>query len=217
MDKTIIEDAKAAGLIKEITSIESLMLECPDYLDELIKFAKLREARKPISQSYPVALNNMSNSPEHVKAYIRDVMPDMSKQFAALMTSPNIDEIVSRFLSWKLPKDFNPDANINFYRQHEHDSPHYPVGTNLFTAEQAKEMFRNVLAGAHVELHTTPQQPQSVADALEEAAKIILERKQPPLYPNEFDGGLMCYNEGLDVAVQIIRALIKRNAEGGVE
>lgn len=61
---------------------------------------------------------------------------------------------------------------------------------------------------------TTPQQSQSVGDALEEAAKNILERKQTPLYPNEFDGGLMCYNEGLDVAVQIIRALIKRNTEG---
>ncbi|PPC95679.1 MAG: hypothetical protein CTY32_08345 [Methylotenera sp.] len=55
---------------------------------------------------------------------------------------------------------------------------------------------------------------KAVADALEEAAKNILERKQTPLYPNEFDGGLMCYNEGLDVAVQIIRALIKRNTEG---
>lgn len=55
---------------------------------------------------------------------------------------------------------------------------------------------------------------KAVADALEEAAKNILERKQTPLYPNEFDGGLMCHNEGLDVAVQIIRALIKRNTEG---
>jgi len=60
-------------------------------------------------------------------------------------------------------------------------------------------------------LYTTPQQPQSVADALEEAAKAISERKQSTIYSDESVSGLMCYNEGLDVAIQIIRTLIKRN------
>lgn len=65
------------------------------------------------------------------------------------------EEMVSRFLSWKLPEDFHPDAGISF-------SPHFnveynaklglppqrhdPVGTNLFTATQARAMLEHVLA-----------------------------------------------------------------------
>lgn len=65
------------------------------------------------------------------------------------------EEMVSRFLSWKLPEDFHPDAGISF-------SPHYnveynaklglppqrhdPIGTNLLTATQARAMLEHVLA-----------------------------------------------------------------------
>lgn len=53
--------------------------------------------------------------------------------------SPEVtDEMVGRFLGWKLPKEFHPDAGISF-------SPPsipewWPTGTNLFHAAQAKEM-----------------------------------------------------------------------------
>lgn len=57
-----------------------------------------------------------------------------------------IKQAVNRFLGWKLPSDFNPDGNINFYRQYEYNSPYYPIGTNLFTAEQAKAMFEYCLS-----------------------------------------------------------------------
>ena len=46
-----------------------------------------------VAQGEPILLNNMSNSPEHVKAYIKQQMPDLSKELVALMTKPNIDEI----------------------------------------------------------------------------------------------------------------------------
>lgn len=50
--------------------------------------------------------------------------------------------MVDAFLCWKLPKDFYPDAGISFYRRNDYDGPHWPIGTNLFTAEQAAQMFR---------------------------------------------------------------------------
>lgn len=62
------------------------------------------------------------------------------------MPKAMIDKMVDRFLAWPLPKGFAPDCGISFI---ENRSPHcWPVGTNLFTAEQAKEMVKHMLAGA---------------------------------------------------------------------
>ena len=64
------------------------------------------------------------------------------------MSKPNIDEAVNRFLRWKLPKDFYPDAGISFARTvngEERSDAWWPVGTNLFTAQQAREMLEYVI------------------------------------------------------------------------
>lgn len=59
-----------------------------------------------------------------------------------------VDDMVSKFLGWKLPADFCPDSGISFDSlRYAHDSPHWPVGTNLFTAQQAKEMVEHMLSG----------------------------------------------------------------------
>ncbi len=65
-------------------------------------------------------------------------------QSAISVGSINMDEAVNRFLAWQLPKDFSPDCGI-IYAPRNTDSPTYPIGTNLFTAIQAKEMLRHVL------------------------------------------------------------------------
>lgn len=69
------------------------------------------------------------------------------------MDEKQIDEIVNRFLCWKLPKDFNPDAGISFTPTHfqkgENADLHWPVGTNLFTAVQARQMFMHALGLPH--------------------------------------------------------------------
>ena len=65
-----------------------------------------------------------------------------------------VKHLVDRFLGWRLPKDFHPDGGISFDREYNASynanqglppSIHEPVGTNLFTADQAKEMFRFLL------------------------------------------------------------------------
>lgn len=64
------------------------------------------------------------------------------------MTKPLIDQAVDRFLGWKLPQDFNPDGGISFkptYNDHLPEPPkNEPIGTNLFTAIQAKAMLEHV-------------------------------------------------------------------------
>lgn len=62
-----------------------------------------------------------------------------------------IKHMVSRFLSWKLPENFHPDCGITFVRDYNQNTAypakHEPVGTNLFTADQATAMFEYVLDG----------------------------------------------------------------------
>lgn len=63
------------------------------------------------------------------------------------------DEMVRRFLSWSLPKDFAPDCHISFKLPDPefNPNPSWPTGTNLFTYDQARAMLEHVL-------ETTPAQ-----------------------------------------------------------
>lgn len=60
------------------------------------------------------------------------------------------ESMVSRFLCWKLPADFAPDAGISFDPKCEYKSPHWPSGTNLLHAGQVEEMLEHVVGGAPV-------------------------------------------------------------------
>jgi len=67
------------------------------------------------------------------------------------MTEDQIKYMVNRFLGWKLPSDFMPDAGITFtpmFNEHtEYPMRHEPVGTNLFDYEQAKAMIKYIVDG----------------------------------------------------------------------
>lgn len=57
-----------------------------------------------------------------------------------------IDQMVSAFLSWRLPMDFAPDAGIAFTPL-SHPA-HWPSGTNLLNADQARLMVAHILGSA---------------------------------------------------------------------
>ncbi len=67
------------------------------------------------------------------------------------MTEAQIKYMVDRFLSWKLPSNFNPDGGISFKAEYNentaHPMRHEPVGTNLLDAMQAEAMVRHMLEG----------------------------------------------------------------------
>lgn len=67
------------------------------------------------------------------------------------MTDDQIKHMVSRFLNWRLPENFSPDAGISFKSEfNEHTQwpgRHQPVGTNLLDATQAEAMVRHMLEG----------------------------------------------------------------------
>jgi len=62
------------------------------------------------------------------------------------MNKTRTDKMVDRFLCWMLPKDFAPDAGISFKptKPDGHGTHWWPVGTNLLTAEQARQMLAEV-------------------------------------------------------------------------
>lgn len=67
------------------------------------------------------------------------------------MTPDQIKHMVERFLSWKLPQDFRPDAGISFkaeFNEHTaHPMRHEPSGTNLLDYTQAEAMVRYMVDG----------------------------------------------------------------------
>jgi hypothetical protein len=84
----------------------------------------------------------------------------------------NIDDLVNRFLSWRLPDDFAPDCGISFepvaYKGNGKPLPvlGWPVGTNLLTAAQARAMLEHVLAERNKADPVT--RLHNLCDALEE-------------------------------------------------
>jgi hypothetical protein len=61
----------------------------------------------------------------------------------------DIAAAVNRFLQWELPRTFGPDCGISFDgRKPDQWNPvrQWPVGTNLFTADEARAMFEHCLA-----------------------------------------------------------------------
>lgn len=105
--------------------------------------------------------------------YLREQVADWHDRLAALRASgqkaePDIKALVDRFLGWKLPKDFAPDAGILFKPETLPSTPqtyegYWPVGTNLLTADQARRMFEYVLAAAPASADQQGWQPIETA------------------------------------------------------
>lgn len=72
------------------------------------------------------------------------------------MTDEQIKYMVYRFLGWRVPEHFRPDAGISFNPEYnvEYNAArgkppalHQPSGTNLFDAAQAEAMVRYMVEG----------------------------------------------------------------------
>jgi hypothetical protein len=72
------------------------------------------------------------------------------------MTDEQIKYMVNRFLGWRLPEQFAPDAGISFNPEYNVEynaargkppARHNPSGTNLFDATQAEAMVRYMVQG----------------------------------------------------------------------
>jgi hypothetical protein len=77
-----------------------------------------------------------------------------SREQRSAITDDQIKRMVDRFLTWRLPENFNPDGGISFKptfnEQTEHPMRSNPTGTNLFDAMQAEQMIRYLIDGIYV-------------------------------------------------------------------
>jgi hypothetical protein len=68
-----------------------------------------------------------------------------------MLTEKQVKHLVDRFLGWRLPENFSPDAGISFKPTFNDHLPtptkHEPTGTNLFDATQADAMVRYMING----------------------------------------------------------------------
>ena len=83
------------------------------------------------------------------------------------LSDAQIKHMVDRFLMWKLPADFAPDAGIS-YKRPNYDQSWSPVGTNLLDATQAEAMVRHMVEG----LAESPSAAEAVERERESCAKL---------------------------------------------
>ena len=87
------------------------------------------------------------------------------------MNDDQIKHMVNRFLGWKLPKDFQPDAGIK-YTPLPYADKLPPSGTNLFDATQADAMVRYMvegMPGAHPQKANKPEAAWLIEAAMRDA------------------------------------------------
>lgn len=87
------------------------------------------------------------------------------------LDNAQIKHMVDRFLGWKLPEYFCPDAGVEFHpsEQQKAGVHQWPVGTNLFDADQATEMVRFMIEGLPAAAPAAEPAPPERQDALREA------------------------------------------------
>lgn len=102
------------------------------------------------------------------------------------MNDAQIKYMVGRFLCWRLPADFQPDAGISFKRVFNEGTPYQheyqPIGTNLFDASQAEVMIRHLVEGLPVEgvivSREWVERANIRTERIRDAVAVI--RKEPP-------------------------------------
>lgn len=90
-------------------------------------------------------------------------------------TKALVEHMAQRFLAWRLPENFNPDAGISFKPTFNDHLPvpmkHNPTGTNLFDYTQAIGMVAYMLEGAPADprIEALAAEVERLREALERA------------------------------------------------
>lgn len=107
--------------------------DAPGYADSL-----------PLADILGVAANNLGSWRE-----ASDRAARLQEEVKGLRDEDQIKAMVERFLAWKLPADFSPDAGISFKAEFNentaHPMRHEPRGTNLLNHTQAEAMVRHLV------------------------------------------------------------------------
>ena len=126
-----------------------------------------------------------------------------------------IKQAVDKFLGWQLPEDFCPDGGISFEPVGNagttYEFPRGPVGTNLFSSEQAEAMFRACIPrgdGSAIAPDPAPDREAEYRRIWIERACVAFDGDAPNANPT--DSAVYAF----DAADAFIAELRKRDQEG---
>jgi len=115
------------------------------------------------------------------------------------------DEMVNRFLSWQLPSDFNPDGGIVFDRRRPG-----PVGTNLFTATQARQMLHHVITDQSVKPADDPEYKSLLGKCVGTATVYMDPETKPVSVPEIPDNSAPAIDPGEGYELLPVGTVLKR-------
>jgi hypothetical protein len=136
-------------------------MECDNsYWDNFVAHINANTAAQvaKATEDLKAKLSNAHSANARANAYIAKLIGEMveleakASQPAAAPATPSIPvlkEMVNRFLGMPLPKTFNPDCGIRFDGRKDDEwnkNKTWPIGTNLFTADEARQVFEYCLA-----------------------------------------------------------------------
>lgn len=123
------------------------------------------------------------------------------------LTEDRIKHMVDRFLSWKLPSNFNPDAGISFkadFNEHTaYPMKHEPSGTNLFDATQADAMVRYMIEGLGIAQTRGPSPVKVYIDAISGVWAIYDNGDRKNVSPDEIRAALAPGNGAVEADRQV--------------
>lgn len=115
------------------TGMDELLDELDDIADKMTCYASTIDEHPP---------NGIAKRLHEIAEALRALSAEPAK--------PDVSAMVDRFLGWPLPKGFSPDCGISFDgRKADQWNPNgkgWPIGTNLLSADQARQMFEYALA-----------------------------------------------------------------------
>lgn len=103
------------------------------------------EKHRPTEGGYYVVYDDGYKSFSPAKAFEEGYTLVPGAPAESVPASVVTDEMVNRFLAWKLPDDFNPDGHIVLESSSHFLGATWPIGTNLFSARQARAMLEHIL------------------------------------------------------------------------
>jgi hypothetical protein len=119
--------------------------------DKLTEFIKAGKIFATLPADEKERLTRQLVIMEQYSAVLAERIVHFDYQKDKSMTENQIEHMVKRFLLWRLPENFNPDAGISFkaaFNEHTaYPMKHKPTGTNLFDANQAAAMVRYMVDG----------------------------------------------------------------------
>jgi len=112
----------------------------------------------------------------------------IDRALSPAMGADQIKHMAERFLSWKLPENFNPDDGISFNPVvnlgTEYQRRREPTGTNLFDYTQAVAMVQHMLEGLSTQPTADAATVERVASALGDAAAAAVDQDVGEPYYN---------------------------------